>query len=422
MTRFFKIILATALISLLFCTASAAPSLISETAVLMDADTGQVLYDKNMHTQKHPASITKIATVICGLENGSLSDKITMSETAVFSVSRNSSHIALDVDEELTLEEASYAALLVSANEACNGIAEHCGGSIENFVSMMNETARKAGAENTNFVNANGLRDPNHLTTAYDMACITRYALRNDDFRRIFGTFKYTMAPTNKQPEERPWSNQHYMISDPAFYYEGVIGGKVGYTTDALCTLVTAAERDGRTLIAVVMKSPQDYDRYKDTKALFDYGFDNFDTITVTNSDLPTDKNYRLDGDINVSVPKGTSAESLNVSVTDEDGAYFAVISDEYGTELLRIPCTVANDNEAHNERNGVFTLTAEKEQRKISPFAVVGLVILSIIGLFALFILAIIIRKKIYRARRRRRRRRMQQMQRMQQSQQRRR
>ena len=147
MTRFFKLLIATALISLLFCTASAAPSLISESAVLMDAETGQVLYDKNMHVQKHPASITKIATVICGLENGNLSDKITMSENAVFSVSRNSSHIALDVGEELTLEEASYAALLVSANEACNGIAEHCGGTIENFVSMMNNTAKEAGAK-----------------------------------------------------------------------------------------------------------------------------------------------------------------------------------------------------------------------------------------------------------------------------------
>ncbi len=410
MTRFLKIILAVALVSLLFCTVSAAPSLISESAVLMDADTGQVLYDKNMHTQRHPASITKIATVICGLENGNLSDKITMSDTAVWSVSRNSSHIALDVGEELTLEEASYAALLVSANEACNGIAEQCGGSIENFVSIMNETARKAGAQNTNFVNANGLRDPNHLTTAYDMACITRYALRNDDFRRIFGTFKYTMAPTNKQPEERPWSNQHYMISDPAFHYEGVIGGKVGYTTDALCTLVTAAERDGRTLIAVVMKSPQDYDRYHDTEALFDYGFDNFDTITITNSDLPTDRKYHLDGALNVTVAKGTSKESLKISTREEDGAFFAVISDETGKELLKTPCSVEEETKKENDKegDGNFILTSDK--RGLSPFAVISIVILSIILLFALFILAIIIRKKIYRAMRKYRRRRMQQ------------
>ena len=414
MTRFLKLLIAALFVSLLLCTASAEePSLVSESAVLMDADTGQVLYDKNMHVQRHPASITKIATVICGLENGNLSDKITMSEEAVFSVSRNSSHIALDVGEELTLEEASYAALLVSANEACNGIAEHCGGSIDNFVSIMNQTAKKAGAKNTNFVNANGLRDSRHLTTAYDMACITRYALRNDDFRKIFGTFKYTMAPTNKQPEERPWSNQHYMISDPAFHYEGVIGGKVGYTTDALCTLVTAAERDGKTLIAVVMKCPQDYDRYHDTEKLFDYGFDLFDTVTVTNDDLPTDKAYRLESDFKVSVRKGTSKSDLSIRVSKEDGEYFAIVSDKEGLELAKVSCTV-------EEKKGpvVVSLSPEDKPRKISPLAVLGLVVLSIILLFVLFILAIIIRKKIYRALRRYRRRRKQRMQRMQYTQ----
>lgn len=410
MTRFFKLLIATALISLLFCTASAAPSLISESAVLMDAETGQVLFDKNMHEQKHPASITKIATVICGLENGNLSDKITMSESAVFSVSRNSSHIALDVGEELTLEEASYAALLVSANEACNGIAEHCGGTIENFVSMMNKTAKDAGAKNTTFVNANGLRNEHHLTTAYDMACITRYALRNDDFRKIFGTYKYTMAPTNEQPEERLFVNQHYMISDPALLYDGFIGGKVGYTTDALCTLVTAAERDGRTLIAVVMKSPRDYDRYTDTKALLDYGFDNFHTLTVTKADLPSDKDYRLEKNIEINIEKGISVNDLTITAKDEGGETFIVVSSPAGEELAKVPCTVADKETVH-----VFT-PPPKSEKKMSPVAVLGLVVLAIVGLLIflilLLVLAIIIRKKIYRARRRRRRRRMQQMQ----------
>ncbi|MBR3848370.1 MAG: D-alanyl-D-alanine carboxypeptidase [Oscillospiraceae bacterium] len=410
MTRFLKFLLAAALSAFLFCTASAAPSLISESAVLMDAETGQVLYDKNMHVQKHPASITKIATVICGLENGSLTDKITMSENAVFSVSRNSSHIALDVGEELTLEEASYAALLVSANEACNGIAEHCGGTIENFVSMMNETARAAGAKNTTFVNANGLRDPNHLTTAYDMACITRYALRNDDFRKIFGTYKYTMAPTNEQPEERLFVNQHYMISDPSLLYDGFVGGKVGYTTDALCTLVTAAERDGRTLIAVVMRSPRDYDRYTDTKALLDYGFESFHTLTVTKADLPSDKDYRLEKNIEISIENNISLSDLTITAKEVAGEHFIVVSAPTGEELASVPCTVA-------DTQTVRTFTPPpKSDKKRSPLAVLGLVVLAIIGLLIflilLLLLAIIIRKKIYRARRRRRRRRMQQMQ----------
>ena len=400
MNRFLKFIFAISLVSLFVCSAFAAePSLISESAVLIDADTGQILLDKNMHTKRYPASITKIATVICGLENGSLTDKIVMSDEAVFSVSRDSSHIALDVGEEITLEEASYAALLVSANDACNGIAEKCGGTIEKFVSMMNDLAKEAGAQNTNFVNANGLRDENHFTTAYDMAMITKYALKNADFRKIFGTYKYTMPPNNKQPESRLFVNQHYMISDPAILYDGFIGGKTGWTTDAHYTLVTAAERNGKTLIAVVMKSPRNYDKYTDTKALFDYGFDEFDTLTITNSDIPRRSGYHLEAPINLSVPKGTTREELSISTAMEGGNDYVVVSYSDGTEIGKFPCTVAIDASSPSPRTS--------SKKKINPLLILGLVFLSVIALFALFVLAIIIRKKIYRALRRRRRRR---------------
>ncbi len=398
MTRFVKTLLSLMLILLLSTQALAAPSLISESAVLMDADTGQVLYNKDMHAKRYPASITKIATVICGIENGDLSDKIVMTDEAVFSVSRDSSHIALDVGEEITLEQACYAALLMSANDACNGIAEACGGTISDFVVMMNETARAAGAINTNFANANGLRDSNHYTTPYDMASICRYALKNENFRKIFGTYKYTMPPNNKQEESRYFVNQHSMISDPAFSYEGVIGGKAGWTTDAQYTLVTAAERDGKTLIAVVMKSPRNNDKYTDTKALFDYGFENFDTITITNADLPRREGYHLSSPINLSVPKGTTREDLLISTTMEDGTDYVVVTSSDGTELGKFPCYVSID---------VASASPAATPRRISPFAVLGLILLSVIALFLLLILAIIIRKKIYRARRRRCRRR---------------
>ncbi len=401
MNRFLKFISALSLAFLFTSSAlAAAPSMISESAVLMDADTGQILYDKNMHAKRYPASITKIATVICGLENGSLSDKIVMTDEAVFSVSRDSSHIALDVGEEITLEQASYAALLVSANDACNGIAEKCGGTIENFVSMMNELAKDAGALGTNFVNANGLRDENHYTTAYDMARITKHAMKNSDFCKIFGTYKYTMPPNNKQPESRLFVNQHYMISDPALLYDGFVGGKTGWTTDAHYTLVTAAERDGKTLIAVVMKSPRNYDKYTDTKALFDYGFDEFDTVTITSSDIPQRSGYRLEAPLNISVAKGTTKEDLSITTAMENGDDYIVVTYSDGTEIGKFPCTVAIDASAPSPRN-----TTEK--KGMNPFLILGLVFLSVIGLFLLFILAIIIRKKIYRALRRRRRRR---------------
>jgi len=251
------------------------PQIVSEAAVLMDAKTGQVLYQKNMHTQMYPASITKILTVLLGIENGRLQDKVTMSREAVFSITRGSSHIALTDGEEITLEQALYAAMLPSANDASNGIAEHISCSIEDFAVLMNKRAREAGAINSNFVNPHGLHDEEHVSTAYDMAMITRAALRNDTFRQIFGTVRYTIPPTNKQPEARDLWSEHRMLTTNRFYYEGVIGGKTGYTSVSQNTLVTAAKRGDRELIAVVMKS-QAYGVYTDTIALFDYGFEQF--------------------------------------------------------------------------------------------------------------------------------------------------
>lgn len=396
-------ILALTLIALTVLSVSAlcAPALISESAVLIDADTGQVLYNKDMHAKRYPASITKIATVICGLEKLELSDKIVMSYDAVFSVSRDASHIALDTDEELSVEDAAHAALLMSANEACNGIAELASGSIDAFVDDMNELAVRAGAKGTHFANANGLRDSDHYTTAYDMAMICRYALKNEDFKRIFGTYKYTMAPTNKQPEQRLFVNQHEMISVPNMRYDGIVGGKAGWTQDAQYTLVTAAERDGRTLIAVVMKSPQNNNKYTDTKALFDYGFENFELLTLENFDIPKG-DYSIEAPISLTVPKGTSKSDLSfLRVSEPDGEYLRISLND-GTELGTFPCesevSAANVPPIEEE---------EPEKKRIHPILLLGLVLLSIIGLFALFILGIIIRKEIYRARRRRRRRR---------------
>lgn len=403
MKHFFRALLLILLIFSFSASAFAAPDLISESAVLMDANTGQVLYDKQMHTQRYPASITKIATVICGLENGDLDDKIVMSDEAVWSVSRDSSHIALDVGEEITLEQACYAALMMSANDACNGIAENSSGTIEAFVDVMNETMARAGAKNTHFANANGLRDSNHYTSAYDMACITKYALKNPDFKKIFGTYKYTMPPNNKQPEQRLFVNQHSMISMPEFLYDGIIGGKAGWTTDAQYTLVTAAERDGRTLIAVVMKSPRNNDKYTDTKALLDYGFSEFDTLTITSADLPRGSGYKLDGHVSVSVPKGYTRDDVKVETMMEDGCDYVVLSSLDGSEIGRFPCTVSIDASAEAPANARKTTNSGFSWK--TPLLILGGVVLSVIGLFLLLILAIIIRKKIYRAIRRRRR-----------------
>jgi D-alanyl-D-alanine carboxypeptidase len=172
------------------------------------------------------------------------------------------------------------AAMLPSANDAANGIAEQISGSIPEFVKLMNERAIQAGALHTNFANANGLPNDEHVTTAYDMAMITKEALKNEQFRRIFGTLQYEIPPTNMKSEPRDFWTEHKMLKPGKYKYDGVIGGKTGYTKEAQCTLVTAAQRGDRELIVVVLKSSTS-GVYNDTKTLLDYGFDEFNPTTI---------------------------------------------------------------------------------------------------------------------------------------------
>ena len=248
----------------------------AEYAVLMDADTGQVLFDKNMNQRAYPASMTKIMTGLLAVEQGSTSQMIMVTETAVNIEEPASSHIALTPGEQLPLHEALYALLLPSANDAANVIAEHVAGTQEAFAKQMTEKARAIGAVDTSFVNPHGLHDDNHYTTAYDMALITRYAAQNDVFMDYFGTGTHTMPPTNKQSEERPFTNYQYMlVENTRFYNPDVIGGKIGYTNAARHTMATVARRDGRTLICVVMSTDRDQ-KFYDTQLLLDFGFEEF--------------------------------------------------------------------------------------------------------------------------------------------------
>lgn len=264
----------------------------------MDAKTGQVLYEKSMHMQLYPASITKILTVLLALENGHLNDYITMSSEAANNIKNGSSNIALEEGEQITLEQAVMASMLPSANEACNGIAEHIGGSLAGFTRLMNQRARQAGALNSNFINPNGLPDPNHLSTAFDMAMITRDALKYDKFREIIGTVRYTIPPTNKKTEARDLWSMHRMLTTNRFYYDGVEGGKTGYTQESKNTLVTVARRGDRELIVVVMKS-DNYADYKDTIALFDYGFNEFAETSIVPAVPPDGRAYLIQDVLN---------------------------------------------------------------------------------------------------------------------------
>ena len=319
-----------------FCiNASAAPAdgvgyLASETAVLIDADTGTVLYDKNMNRKMHPASITKIMTGMLALELCDTDEVMTASHNAVYSLPYNTSHIALNEGEQITLEQGLYALGIESANDAANVIAEHIGGTTEAFATVMTQKARQLGANNTNFTNPHGLPDDNHYTTAYDMALIAAAAVKTEGFNKYFSAARYDIPPTNLRDVQRQFWNANYFLNGYE-ECEGILMSKTGWTTEAQHTLVTAAERDGLTLIAVVMYSTGKSGKYDDTLALFDYGFANYQKLKLSANEV----REKLSGEITLSdgravavpaesilngaaeivAPSGTKTEDISVSV-----------------------------------------------------------------------------------------------------------
>jgi D-alanyl-D-alanine carboxypeptidase len=254
------------------------PDIVSDAAIVMDASTGQVLYEKNSEMGKYPASITKIITVLIALEHDvDLDQKVTMSENAIWGIERSSTNIGLDVGEEVTVRDLLYATMVNSANECAYAVAELVAGDVESFAKLMNEKAKELGCKHTHFVTPNGLHDDDHYTTAYDMALITQAAIKNDQFREIAGTVNYTIPPTNLKDEERPlWTGTKMINPASPYYYEDCEGGKNGYTTNANNTLVTFAKKDGLELICVVLDCDGLKYTYTDTRALYNYCYNNF--------------------------------------------------------------------------------------------------------------------------------------------------
>lgn len=310
------------------------PQIEGESAILVDMFTGAVLYSKNADKAQYPASITKIMTALLGCENLDPSQKFTMSQSAAYGISdSNSSSIYADTGEEFTIEQALMAVMLQSANEMTLAVAELTTGSTKKFVEQMNLKARQLGCTNTHFNNPNGLPDEIHYTTASDMAKIARAAWFNPTFRKFASTQYYEIPPTNKFAETRYLLNHHKMMKNQAYAYNGVLGGKTGYTEAAGNTLVTYAKNDNTYLVAVVLQSVNG--AYADTANLLDYGFNNFSRTAVkdlpkkiTRRCLPAEKYILKDYDndtlfetrrtASVSLPTGvdTSALKKTYSIT----------------------------------------------------------------------------------------------------------
>lgn len=331
------------------------PIVSAESAILMDADTGTVLYAKNIDAKQYPASITKIMTVLLALENSSLDETVTFSRNAVFSIERDSSHIARTDGEELTIEQCLYAIMLESANECANAVAEHIAGSVDAFADRMNQRAVELGCTNTHFVNPHGLHDENHYTSAHDMALITKAALQNDKFREIAGTVRYTLPSTNKNAEELTMNNHHSMISTnrtSKHFDETVFAGKTGFTTAALNTLVTCCSRNDMDIICVLLRGPS-ATPYPDTEALLAYAAGNFSktSLPAAMEELPDSTLTEISGKLEgADFSKACLAENTPASIILPNNVSFeslipSVTLSQPGESLARADITYSYEN-----------------------------------------------------------------------------
>ena len=278
----------------------------AETAVLMEAETGAVLFGKGAHELRYPASITKIMTALLAIENCSMDEQVTFTEACLADQEPGSGNAGMKVGEILTMKQCLLVLMIKSANDVATQIAVHVGGSVEGFADMMNQRAEQLGCRNTHFVNASGMPDENHYTTAYDMALIFREAIKNELFREIISTLSVTIEPTNMNPEARSYNTHHALLSPSApEHYEGCFGGKTGNTDASRCTLVSGAERNGMTLIAVALRADAG-EVCQDHIHMFDYGYNNFEKIQVSGG--------------SVVVPKGTGLSALHVVDTEIEG------------------------------------------------------------------------------------------------------
>lgn len=294
-----------------------------EAAVVMDCDTGEILYAKNPDAKYYPASITKIMTALVALKYGDLeNDKVKFTEDSISFLEYGDAHIGMTVGEEISLKDALYGMMLASANEVAHAIGECIGAKIgsgyDSFIEEMNRMAQELGCTQTHFTNTNGLHDDNHYVSARGMALIAKAAFGYDAFRQIINTKQYTIPPTNLVAEARTFQQNHKMIySGSRYYYEPCMGGKTGFTDQSRTTLVTYAQKDGKTLLAVNLKTYGSANVYGDTKALLEYGFNNFQKVSPTAEERPKGiKNLAANG---LLLPSAIAWKDLNVEIQPVD-------------------------------------------------------------------------------------------------------
>ncbi len=399
---------------------SDAPVVEGTSAIMMDAGSGEILYEKNPHERREPASITKIMTCLVVLETMELDQKLTVD----YDIANEESNMELSRGETLTVEQLLYGLMLWSANDAAEFLAISVGGSIENFADMMNERAVRCGAVNTHFNNPNGLNDSRNKTTAYDLAMICREAMKNPDFRKIVSTKSYTI-PANAHSEARRMKNTNPCLGgtkakveidgvERPFTYEGNMGIKTGWTTPAGECFCGWTQQGDTELVTVVLNSSTKESKFVDSIKLWDYGFEKYDTYTVASAVEPVaeirvkrSKERRINAsvaeDLDVTLNAGYDSKNITTEVKDleekpraplkkgDKVAYLQVYKE--GKLVAEEPLVAMADV----EEGGIFSWIVLPDRKTMGVIA----------GILVALILLMLIRMLYVRTRRRRRLRR---------------
>jgi len=350
------------------------PNITAKSAILIEASTGKIIYEKNAKQILYPASTTKIMTLITALEQGNLEDVLTVSTNAA---STEGSSIYLEAGERLKMLDMLYGVMLLSGNDATVAVAEHISGSTEKFAQLMTNKAHAIGAANTNFTNPNGLPDRNHYTTAQDLAIITAYGYKNPVFRQIVGT-QHKIIPWNNKGYDRDLYNENKLL----WMYNGANGVKTGYTEAAGPCLVSSATRDNIQLIAVILDADQMWD---DSKVLLDFGFSKLRTVELFKQGEVL-KTTRVVAGKSDSV-KLVAVSDLLVPVSDEDLDQFEVVVE--GSNKIEAPIAVGQKLGIarvlyKNKEIGAIDLIATENIEKKSFFKEIVFLAQSVVHFFS--------------------------------------
>ena len=304
------------------------PTINSRAAIVYERSSGKILYGKEENEKRKMASTTKIMTAIVVLENTNLDDIVTISSKAA---GTGGSRLGLHKDDKISIQDLLYGLLLCSGNDAAVALAEHVSGDLSNFANMMNSKATSLGLSSTHFVTPHGLDDNNHYTTAYELALITNYALKNDVFANLVKTKTYTISINN---HPKTLSNTNELLGN----LDGVYGVKTGFTNGANRCLVTAVKRDNMDIICIVLGADTKKDRTKDSINLINYSFNNFKMVNIKEKITNEFVNWKICNSSSFRVEKGVS-DSVDIIIQDIPYDFFPIKCNQTDDMSIYIYC-----------------------------------------------------------------------------------